>query len=98
MVLTPAALMVSTIRFRSFKTFDLQSRRPYTVILLIAGGIALIAMEPRVVLVVLAYSYLASAFIGMAITRVRRRGERPGHDASPHTVAIDPPSRDASMQ
>ena len=95
MVLLPAALMVSTIRFRSFKTFDLQSRRPYTVVLLIAAGIALIAVEPSVVLVVLAYAYLASAFIGMAITRVRHRGERPGQAASPHAVAIDPPARDA---
>ena len=42
MVLVPAVLMVSTIRFRSFKTIDLQSRRPYTVLLLIAGGIVLI--------------------------------------------------------
>ena len=29
MVIVPALLMVSTIRFRSFKTFDLQSRRSY---------------------------------------------------------------------
>ena len=34
----PALLMVSTIRFRSFKTIDLQMRRPYTVLLLIAVG------------------------------------------------------------
>jgi CDP-diacylglycerol--serine O-phosphatidyltransferase len=95
MVLVPAALMVSTIRFRSFKTFDLQSRRPYTVVLLIAAGIALVATHPRVVLVVLAYSYLASAFIGLAITRIRHRGDRPGHD-KPHAVPIDPPARDAT--
>ena len=38
MVLVPAVLMVSTIRFRSFKTIDLQIRRPYTVLLLIAAG------------------------------------------------------------
>src|SRR5438132_3145546 len=42
MVLVPAILMVSTIRFRSFKTIDLQTRRPYTVLLLIAAGIMLI--------------------------------------------------------
>ena len=36
MVLVPAVLMVSTIRFRSFKTIDLQTRRPYTVLILIA--------------------------------------------------------------
>jgi CDP-diacylglycerol--serine O-phosphatidyltransferase len=96
MVLVPAALMVSTIRFRSFKTFDLQSRRSYTVVLLIAAGIALIATHPRIVLVVLAYSYLASAFVGMAISRIRHRGDHPGQDESPHSVPIDPPARDAS--
>ena len=97
LVLVPAALMVSTIRFRSFKTFDLQSRRPYTVVLLIAIGVALIAMEPRVVLVVVSYSYLASAFVGMAITRLRLRGERPEREVSPHAVEIDPPARDATV-
>jgi hypothetical protein len=50
------------------------------------------------VLVVLAYSYLASAFIGMAISRLRHRGEQPGRDASPHAVAIDPPARDANVR
>ena len=45
--IVPALLMVSTIRFRSFKTIDLQTRRPYTVLLLIAAGIVLIATQPR---------------------------------------------------
>ena len=76
MVLVPAALMVSTIRFRSFKTIDLQSRRQYTVLIFLAAGIVLITVHPRFVLVGLAYSYLASAFIGMAITRFRPRGGR----------------------
>ena len=76
MVLAPAALMVSTIRFRSFKTFDLQSRRPYTVLIFIAAGIVAVWAHPRAVLVVMAYTYLASAFIGIAITRFRHRGGR----------------------
>ena len=76
MVLMPAVLMVSTIRFRSFKTIDLQTRRPYTVLIFIAAGIALITTHPRFVLVALAYSYLASAFVEMAITRFRHRGGR----------------------
>ncbi len=76
MVLVPAVLMVSTIRFRSFKTIDLQARRPYTVLILVAGGIMLITTHPRLVLAVLAYSYLASAFIGLAITKFRHRGGR----------------------
>jgi CDP-diacylglycerol--serine O-phosphatidyltransferase len=95
MVLVPAVLMVSTIRFRSFKSIDLQSRRSYTVVILLAAGIALIATHPRVVLIVLAYSYLASAFVGLAISRLRR-GVRPNQDASPHAVPIDPPARDGT--
>src|SRR5262249_38281994 len=74
LVLVPAALKVSTIRFRSFKTFDLQSRRPYTVLILIAAGMVAIWAHPRAVLVVIAYTYLASAFIGILITRFRHRG------------------------
>ena len=77
MVVVPAMLMVSTIRFRSFKTFDLQSRRSYPVLILFALALALLAAQPEILLVVLAYGYLASAFVGMAITRVRRR---PPHD------------------
>ncbi|MQA30804.1 MAG: CDP-diacylglycerol--serine O-phosphatidyltransferase, partial [Luteitalea sp.] len=73
MVLVPALLMVSTIRFRSFKTIDLQSRRPYTVLLLIAVGIMLIATHPRYVLVAMAYSYLAFGFIELLTTRFKRR-------------------------
>ncbi len=90
MVLVPAILMVSTVRFRSFKTIDLQVRRPYTVLILIAGGIMLVTTHPRLVLVVLAYAYLASAFIGMAITRLRHRSgrlpENPESDIRPATA------------
>jgi CDP-diacylglycerol--serine O-phosphatidyltransferase len=74
MVLVPALLMVSTIRFRSFKTIDLQIRRPYTVLFLIAAALMAVATHPRFVLVALSYAYLLSAFIGLALTRLRRRG------------------------
>src|SRR5215470_5650030 len=84
MVLIPAMLMVSTIRFRSFKTIDLKMRRPYTVLFLIALGIMAIATHPKVALIVIAYSYLASAFVGMAISRLRH-----------HRVAPVPASEDA---
>ena len=38
MVIVPALLMVSTIRYRSFKTLDLQARRSYPVLFLVAVG------------------------------------------------------------
>ena len=62
MVLVPAFLMVSTIRYRSFKTFDLGARRSYRDLLLMALVIAAIATHPQITLVVLAYGYLASGF------------------------------------
>src|SRR6185436_9101611 len=56
MVIVPAVLMVSTIRFRSFKTLDSQGRKPYTVLIFVAAGIMLIATHPRFTLVAMAYS------------------------------------------
>jgi CDP-diacylglycerol--serine O-phosphatidyltransferase len=73
MVIVPAILMVSTIRYRSFKTFDLQARRSYPVLFLLAAGLAALASSPRVLLLAMAYTYLASAFIGLAWHRLRRR-------------------------
>src|SRR4029453_7605788 len=75
-VLVPAVLMVSRIRFRSFKALALQARRPYAVLIFIAAAIVLVTTHPRFVLVALAYSYLMSAFIGMALTRINTRGVR----------------------
>jgi CDP-diacylglycerol--serine O-phosphatidyltransferase len=74
LMLGPALLMVSTIRFRSFKTIDLRLRRSYTVLLPVAAGIMAVATHPRFVLVAIAYTYLASAFIGLALSRLRHRG------------------------
>jgi CDP-diacylglycerol--serine O-phosphatidyltransferase len=73
MVLVPAVLMVSTIRFRGFKTVNLQARHSYAVLVLFAIGLALLVAHTEIVLVVLAYGYLASAFIEMAWHRVHRR-------------------------
>jgi CDP-diacylglycerol--serine O-phosphatidyltransferase len=74
MVLLPALLMVSTIRFRSFKQIDLHVRRSYTILIVIAAALVLITTHPRFVLVAMAYAYLASPFVGMAIARVQQRG------------------------
>jgi len=89
MVIVPAALMVSTIRFRSFKTLESQTRRPYTVLIFIAGAIMLVATHPRFMLVAIAYSYLASAFVGLAIARLRHRSTQ----APAKPAAIEPPDR-----
>jgi CDP-diacylglycerol--serine O-phosphatidyltransferase len=87
MVIVPALTMVSTIRFRSFKTFDLQARRSSTVLVLVAAGLVLLAAEPQYVLVALAYTYLASGFIGFAWTRLHRR--QGGDEVVPEPGAHD---------
>lgn len=73
MVLIPAFLMVSTVRYRSFKSIDLGTRRSYRGLLLMALVIAAIATHPQITLVVVAYSYLASGLIGWAWGRLGRR-------------------------
>ena len=74
-MLIPAGLMVSTIRFRSFKTINLGWDRSYKPLLAFALFITFIATWPRITLVLLAYSYVAWGFIEMAITRYRLRRE-----------------------
>ena len=73
LVLVPALLMVSTIRFRSFKTIDIGIRRRYQSLIVMAGSLALLITYPQIVLLVMAYTYLASAFVGLAIHKLRGR-------------------------
>jgi CDP-diacylglycerol--serine O-phosphatidyltransferase len=73
MVLVPAFLMVSTIRFRSIKAMDVGWRRSYVALFIAAVALALIASHPRVALVVLSYSYVAGALIAWGLTRWRRK-------------------------
>ena len=82
MVIVPALLMVSTIRFRSFKNIDLRVRRSYPVLILFAVGLALLVANPPLVLVVAAYAYLASAFIEMAWHRMHWRQGRQEKDGA----------------
>jgi CDP-diacylglycerol--serine O-phosphatidyltransferase len=86
-VIVPALTMVSTIRFRSFKTLDLQRRRSSAVLVLVALGLVLVAAEPQYSLLTLAYAYMASGFIGYAWTRLHRR-------QAEDVVAHEPESHD----
>jgi len=83
MVLVPAVLMVSTIKYRSFKDLDLKSRRSFRVLVIIAAGIVAIWTHPKAVLLVAAYTYLASGFIGLAMTRFKRDRQSGGNVTPP---------------
>ena len=73
MVLVPAFLMVSTIRFRSIKAIDMGWRRSYLALFLAAVALALIASHPRVALVIMSYSYVAFAFVMWGVSKFGRR-------------------------
>ncbi len=90
LMLVPALLMVSTVRFRSFKTIDLEARRSYKVPLAVAIVFFAIATYPRPALVVLAYAYLMSAFVGLVWTRLRRRGSAARGEQPQPTDTRDP--------
>ena len=73
MVVIPALLMVSTVRFRSVKAIDVGWRRSYLGLFLAAVALALIASYPRIALVVLAYTYTVAALLGWTYGRLRKR-------------------------
>lgn len=82
-VVVPAALMVSTIRFRSFKTLNFGHWPSYMPVFAVALIITLIAVEPRSMLMILAYGYLISAFAGHVLSRFRSRPTENPPAASP---------------
>jgi CDP-diacylglycerol--serine O-phosphatidyltransferase len=71
LVIVPGLLMVSTIRFYSFKTLDLQSRRAYPVLALLALGLAMLTAH-EIMLVVLSYTYMISGPVMWAWSRLHR--------------------------
>ena len=73
MLIVPALLMVSTIKFQSFKTFDLGMRRGWRGLFLVAAFIALLVSYPHEVLIVLAYTYFGSGFVGELMARLGRK-------------------------
>jgi phosphatidylserine synthase len=79
--------MVSTIRFRSFKTLDLRAKRRYTVLIALAAFLALVVAYPHEVLIIMAYSYLVSPFVELAISKMRHRDEAPPEKATPPSEA-----------
>ena len=82
-VLVPAALMVSRIRFRNIKTVIPEGRRSSLSLLVIAFVIAAIAVHPQSVLLAMAYVYLASGLVGLALARLKRHQVPVGSAAEP---------------
>ena len=93
MVLVPAYMMVSRIRFRSFGALTLRPRRSSLVLLQFAVLIAAIVVEPQSVLFVMAYSYLSSGPIGLVVGRLRGPGQSHGAGTSDKDDATEPTAK-----
>lgn len=62
-----AALMVSNLKFRSFKDFDLINRIPFAILVAFAVTFVLIFFDPPRVLFLLAFAYVASGPVGWVL-------------------------------
>ncbi len=95
LLLAIALLMVSRIRYRSFKDIDLRSGRPYLVIILMAVTLILILIEPPLAILLVSFSYVVSGPFALLLPRRRRLsayapvvpGDKEEPDASERPVA-----------
>lgn len=72
LILAAAFLMISTVRYYSFKEIDLKKRRPRVVFFATAMVIALIVLYSEVVLLAMASIYVSSGPIAKLVQTVRR--------------------------
>jgi CDP-diacylglycerol--serine O-phosphatidyltransferase len=91
MVVMLALLMISKVRYRSFKNIDLRARRPYPLIALLAIGFALIANAPQTVLLLMASVYVASGPAERLWLQLRR--QKRGVESA---TAVEPAVEDAA--
>lgn len=77
LVVVLGLLMVSTLRYRSFKDIDLRRRRSYVSLLGVALLFLLVALHPEWVLLAGACGYAASGPVAHALGLLKRRGADP---------------------
>lgn len=73
MVAALALLMVSTIRYRSFKNMDFHTRWPFFALVITVGTIFIIASEPQITLFVLVLLYVMSGLVEELVTLRKSR-------------------------
>ena len=67
MIYLLAFLMVSTIRYFSFKEFDLSKRKPFSLFIFVVLSMIVIVMEPIIVLFVFVLLYVFSGPVNMLL-------------------------------
>ena len=90
LTLVAGILMVSNIRYHSFKQFDLKNRVPFVWVLAIVMIFALIASEPPLVLFSMAAIYaLSGPILTLMIIRQRRAKRKRQDRAKPKPVETE---------
>ena len=69
-------LMVSNFRYHSFKVLDLHGRVPFMFVVLAMLGLALVVLDPPIVLFLLFLGYAISGPVFTLVRRRQRRGRR----------------------
>ena len=88
LVIVLSFLMVSTFRYRSFKTFDLKSRRSYITIVGIAVALILVALHTEWVMLLAATAFWLSGPLAYLAGAFRRR---PASASSPTVARSEAP-------
>jgi CDP-diacylglycerol--serine O-phosphatidyltransferase len=77
MIYVLAFLMVSTVRYFSFKELGLAKRKPFSTFMFVVLSMIVIVMEPKIVLFVFVFSYVCSGPAGMVLAWYRKKGLKP---------------------
>ena len=78
LTLGASILMVTNIKFYSFKDFDAKNKIPFVALVLLLLGFVLIYFDPPRVLFLMTFSYVASGPVGWLLRRRKGRDEPPG--------------------
>jgi CDP-diacylglycerol---serine O-phosphatidyltransferase len=73
MIYILAFLMVSTVRYSSFKEFGLAKRKPFSTFMFVVLSMIVIVMEPRIVLFCFVFTYVFSGPVGMIISWQKKK-------------------------
>jgi phosphatidylserine synthase len=96
-VFAVALLMISRLRYRSFKELDLADRRSYIYVLPIAACLVAVAYHPTGALLLFSIAYLLSApavyLWSLVFKAFSPRTQMPGPESSEHEVADEPALR-----
>ena len=91
MIYVLAFLMVSTIRFQSFKQFDYLSRKPFNAVVFAIVLIYSVASQPEIMLFAMGLTYVLSGPIGYGLyimKKARNRVQAPGSASAEEKDAV----------